>query len=51
MSLQAAEGQALKDPNTHYYESLCDRLDLCLVFSEHGGSILSDLLFSHSSSQ
>ncbi|TFY63371.1 hypothetical protein EVJ58_g3295 [Rhodofomes roseus] len=34
-ALAATEGQALKDSNTRYYEQLCDRLDLCLVFSEH----------------
>ena len=36
MVLQATEGQALQDPNTRYYDNLCDRLDVCLVFSECG---------------
>ncbi|KAH9929771.1 THO complex subunit 1 transcription elongation factor-domain-containing protein [Fomitopsis serialis] len=34
-ALAMTEGQALKEPNTRYYDNLCDRLDLCLVFSEH----------------
>ncbi|KAL4250311.1 hypothetical protein ABKN59_003143 [Abortiporus biennis] len=50
-ALASTEGQALKDPNTKYYEQLRDRLDLVLTFTENDVceqvfpfNILADLL-------
>lgn len=48
---QATEGQALKDPQTTYYDDLRDRLDIILTFTEHDAceqifpfNVLYDLL-------
>ncbi|THH31953.1 hypothetical protein EUX98_g2251 [Antrodiella citrinella] len=50
-SLAATEGQALKDPQTTYYDDLRDRLDIVLAFTEHDAceqifpfNVLYDLL-------
>ncbi len=36
VTLQAKEGIALKNDKSKYYTDLCDKLDLILVFTEHG---------------
>jgi hypothetical protein len=33
---QAAEGKALADEETTYYDDLSDKLDLILTFTDHG---------------
>lgn len=49
--LASKEGQALKDPNTKYYDELRDKLDVVLTFTEHDACeqtfpfiVLQDLL-------
>jgi len=36
VTLQATEGTASKNDESKYYNDLCDKLDVILVFTEHG---------------